>query len=95
MKLPSDIEKTLSKEYEQGSTVRQMLSCGLMIDGTCLKAKEIKRWHEDNNLPFHSKHRPNKSMIEQPLTGDETLFCDTKFLESYFKKPIKKTKECR
>lgn len=33
--------------------------------------------------------------LQIPVHGEESLFCDTEFLESFFKKPIKKSKECK
>lgn len=36
-----------------------------------------------------------ESSLEIPYYGEESLFCDTKFLEKIIGKPVKKTKECK
>ena len=36
-----------------------------------------------------------QTSFESKIEGEDTLFCDTAFLEAFFQKPIKKAKECK
>lgn len=58
-------------------------------DGIDVSLSIIKHWRKINKLP-----EANKKIIEpHEVKGEESLFCNTEFLESYFKKPLSK-KEC-
>lgn len=92
---PKDIETKLLKLYEDGYTSRQMYSDGLMIGDKILTYKEIKHWHRINKLRPNTKRKSFIKSFKLDYKGEDSLFCDTEFLESFFKKPIKKTKECK
>jgi len=58
-------------------------------DGIDVSLSIIKHWRKINKLA-----EANKRIIEpHEVKGEESLFCNTEFLENYFKKPLSK-KEC-